>query len=820
MVDLTIGQVAAIIAFGTVIARVWCPTIGTFILAGQLRDRETAATWTVAAQHIQSSYWPLLLRSDAIKDRGVRRPVVAITLILPLLSLLIAIAGVVTPLGLYESNDPKSEAVTADFAYVPDSSTFYAATSTRDDKPFTRTCSRDNCYFPCPYTSDVTIIVEDGLSRNCTFVGGINATVPDILHDIYTSGTQYERTTISNYFDIEWRQTTTQYDRLLDDGAPIAAGIFRHLETIALIDDVRAVEGLVVDGKNGGIGFRNHTLPSGYPRGVTWTEDLLFWEPDVECVDTNTTFDFEVTTRSQTTSGLSVSKLRLTDRGGFVDLNTTDPLDDQRNGVNKPDLRTRAYQAAWATNAFSMLFMNISNAIDPRKKNKPFEWINSEIGKHFRIPSLGDDASYFTLEFIDDFGYHLGVSAIISDTDGYTEGLYENPYNITSDSFDAARDLCQGTLHDAPTKLNNTFVLCNLIRGVPERIDDGPKMIFEDQSQWSSPLYACASAVKATVKTVTFFHNGTDAAIDNLVIKEIKDKDYGTQEEMPLWGVEDSSLRLDEFQPIWGLLHSAYETFRNISTIRAPSLYFLGTAMNGWIQQDLDPQFTRMNLPASIVPTGAFLTILSATTSTPPDYDLTGQTTLSLWLKWRELSRSASTILKLLWTDLAASAVVGTKGVMGQRNAQPDEAVDISVIPLVHRVRYRWVYGIPAFLVLACTALIAAAAIVSAVTGQSSLGKLNYRLKQTSLGRVLTTLFDPAASSFAMTAAQWNKFNARKELDFGSRQPILAPEPDSQPPSIRHERILVAAEGQSLTQECQPSENQQVHETKYNAQSG
>ncbi|KAH7117335.1 hypothetical protein EDB81DRAFT_916011 [Dactylonectria macrodidyma] len=499
------------------------------MLIMHLRDYEIVAI---------CSYWPLLLRSDAIKDRGVRRPVVAIILVLPLLSLLIPIAGVVTPLGLYESNEPKSEAVMADFA-------------------------RNNCYFPCPYTSDVIIIVEDGLSRNCTFVGGINATVPDILHNIYTSGMQYERTTMSNYFDIE---------------------IFRRLETIALIDDMRAIEGLVVNGKNGGIGFRNHTLLSGYPRGVTWTEDLLFWEPDVECVDINTTFDFEVMTRSQTTSGLSVSKLRLIDRGGFINLNTTDPLDDQRN--------------------------------NPQKNNKPFEWINSEIGKHFRI--LRGDESYFTLGFIDDFSYYLRVLAIISDTDG----LYENPYNITSDSFDA------GTLPDALTKLNNTFVLCNLIRG-------------------SSPLYACALAIKAIVKTVTFFHNGTDAAINNLVVKEIKDKDYR-------------------------LLHSAYETFRNISTIRAPSLYFLGTTMNGWILEVLDPQFTCMNLPASI-------------------------------------------------TDLTASTVVRTKGVLGQMNAQPDEAVDISVIPLVHK---------------------------------SNLGKLNYCLKQTSLGHVLTTLFDPAASSFAMTAAQ------------------------------------------------------------------
>ncbi|KAJ0125706.1 Uncharacterized protein HZ326_31190, partial [Fusarium oxysporum f. sp. albedinis] len=244
MVDLTIGQVAAIIAFGIVIARAWCPTIGTFILAGQLRDRETAATWTVAAKHLQSSYWPLVLRSDAIKDHGVRKPVVLVSLLLPLLSFLIAIVGVVTPLGLYESNELRSKAVKADFEYMRDSSTFYTSMTTRDDKPFTRVCSLDGCYVPCPYTSDVTVIETDGLSSNCSLLGTIDPAVPDILREIYTSGTRYERTTISNYFDIEWRQTTTQYDRQLNNGTPIASGIYRRLETISLLDDARAVEGV------------------------------------------------------------------------------------------------------------------------------------------------------------------------------------------------------------------------------------------------------------------------------------------------------------------------------------------------------------------------------------------------------------------------------------------------------------------------------------------------------------------------------------------------------------------------------------------------
>ncbi|KAL6361200.1 hypothetical protein LRP88_04663 [Fusarium phalaenopsidis] len=739
MVDLTTGQVAAIIAFGIVVARVWCPTVGTFILTGVLQDRETAAT---------CSYWPLVLQSDATKDRGVRKPIVVISLLLPLLSLLIAVAGVVTPLGLYESNEPNSKAVRADFEYVRDSSTFYSSTSTRDDKPFTRVCTINLCYVPCPYTSDVTVIETDGASNNCTVLGSIDPNVPDILRDIYTSGTQYERTTISNYFDIEWRQTTTQYDRQLNNGTPIAAGLYRRLENIALLDTVRAVEGLIVDAKVGQIGFRNHTIPSGYPLGVTWTEDILFWEPDVECVDTNTTFDFEMTTSSQTNTGVSVSKFHLTDRGGFVNINKTDPLDDQRNGVNQPDLKMRAYQAAWATNAFSMLFMNISNAGSAKDDIEPFEIINSKIGKEFKLPSLDFDANYLTLGLTKNFG-----------------------------------DLCEGTKLDMFPKLNNTFVTCNLMRGIPQRVSDGPENVFDDQSQWSSSLYACASAVRATVKTVTFFYNGTEARSGNIEVKEIKDKQYAAEDDMPLWGVEDSPLELDVFPSIWGLVDAAYEKFQNISTIRAPSLYLLGSGSMSPLRWELDSGYVHRNLPASIAPIGAFFTIFSSTTNSLSPNDVVGKSSMSLWLKWRELSKSAnsaSTILKLLWTDFVASAVVGTKGVLGARNAQPEDAAEVSVIPLEHRIRYRWAYGIPAFLLIACMALIAGLAVVLRLAGRSNLDKMHYRLKQTSLGRVLTTLVDPQSSNFVMSAGDWSKNNASKDIDLGVNRAVLSLEPQAQ----------------------------------------
>lgn len=352
---------------------------------------------------------------------------------------MVSIAGVITPLGLYERDELEDTPTPASFKYAPDSSAFFSGTSRRHGLPFTRTCKYPwACYAPCPYTADVEVFVDDGLSQNCTSPYGTNTSVPDVLYHIYTSGTKGHSTTISNYFDIEWRQLTTQYNRELNNGTPYASGSFRLLQSLALDDEVRPIEGLVVDGKKGRIGLRNHTLPVGYSRGVMWSEDLLFLEPEVECVDTNTTIDFSISfgSVSDASASISLSNVTLTDRGGFVNINTTDPSNDQRNGINQPDLNTRAYQAAWLTNKYSMLWMNITDPTSKKNDTELFSRIDSKLDKTFRIYKPQNlQMDYKTLGIIDNFGAHLIDDSVL---DG-EEQLSSNPYGISSTDFDAAR---------------------------------------------------------------------------------------------------------------------------------------------------------------------------------------------------------------------------------------------------------------------------------------------------------------------------------------------------------------------------------------------
>jgi hypothetical protein len=361
------------------------------------------------------------------------------TLSVPLLGLLVSLVGVVTPLGLYEQDEAGTQSASATFQYVKDSSAFLQGTSPRDNKTFTRTCNYSpTCVAPCPYTSDVTIVASDGLQSNCTTLYDTNTTVPSILHDIYMSGTKKRRTTISNYFDIEWRQLTTQYNKNYNNGTPIAVGVFRPLESFALKDDIRPIEGLIVDSKNGGIGLRNHTLPVGHARGATWSEDLLFLEPETECVNLNVSVDFEISTSSKLSAGIAVTKLFMTDHGGFVHINKTNPEHDAQNNDNKPDLKTRAYQAAWYTNGVSMLFMNISEPTNKIKGTKAFDRIDSKMGKKWKLPITEiDHTQYQSLDFLSDFGHIMGVDKTVTGLRD-KERIYDNPHNITAEYFDAA----------------------------------------------------------------------------------------------------------------------------------------------------------------------------------------------------------------------------------------------------------------------------------------------------------------------------------------------------------------------------------------------
>jgi hypothetical protein len=214
-----------------------------------------------------------------------------------LLGALVAIAAVVTPIGLYQTLAP-GEKNQPPFKSLNDSSPYGYGTASRGNSSFSRLCYvYDPLYHafeslqPCPFTDMVSNFTDVPYGPNYTFPDGYDLNIPQVITDIYSSGTQ-DSTTVSNYFDIQWRQYLTANNTGYNNNSIYTVGSFRYMQSLLLDDTYEPIEGLVVDTVKGSIGFRSHTYPPGFHNGITWEEDLLFIEPETVCIDTNLTLDF------------------------------------------------------------------------------------------------------------------------------------------------------------------------------------------------------------------------------------------------------------------------------------------------------------------------------------------------------------------------------------------------------------------------------------------------------------------------------------------------------------------------------------------------
>jgi hypothetical protein len=219
-------------------------------------------------------------------------------------------------------------------------------------------------------------------------------------------------------------------------------GTFRKMESLLLHNTYEPIEGLVVDTVKGSIGFRNHTVPDGFPNGVSWEEDLLFIEPETACVDTNLTLDFEI--NNDPRRNIFIGGLVLTDRGGFANLDRAVPTFDRSDSQKNPELYGRAYKAAWMSNAFSALYYNIVqpfNGTDGMDLS-PLSTVNSFIGKTYSISgsTYSSNTGQSILTISPDYGTYLlelfnGAPSDNSTRAPSDSGFPTNPFNVSANMF-------------------------------------------------------------------------------------------------------------------------------------------------------------------------------------------------------------------------------------------------------------------------------------------------------------------------------------------------------------------------------------------------
>ena len=407
-------------------------------------------------RYLHSSFWPILLGTDSAATLSISKSVMAISFFRTFLVTLLGVAAIVTPLGLYESIAPASDAEHLSFHYLADKSLIGLGTPQRSDTKFSRWCGS---MYPvgCPNSYNNITIKDNGTSADVLAEGGYNMTVPPEVIDVFQSGIADLGASVSSIFDIQYRSymkaviDTREGSLNVNNDTAYTIGAYRPLSSLILADDVVAIEGLIVDMKNGGIGLRNHSGPPLQSYGSIWSEDLLFVEPETVCVDTNLTLDFIIPATAETNIGTGeVTNLVLTDRGGFVNFNTTYPRWGREDSQNNPALRERAYKAAWNTNAYTMAFMNVTNISNDTTGRKAFEYLNSEMGKQFPLHwKDGSTAASVTilpgvLRSRSSWGDYLegteGMSNYSESTNTTYDfpskpSLYPNPFNINRTMF-------------------------------------------------------------------------------------------------------------------------------------------------------------------------------------------------------------------------------------------------------------------------------------------------------------------------------------------------------------------------------------------------
>ncbi|KAL5358713.1 hypothetical protein BJX96DRAFT_173696 [Aspergillus floccosus] len=655
-----------------------------------------------------------------------------------------ALVFVVTPIGLYETIG-QGHATAVPFHYAVDTSPMGYGTPSRSGLGLNRLCGRsDYGLVPC-YGGDADAYTNttDDLDIN----------IPQDVSERFSAGLEQFDSSVSSVFDIEWRSHSSN---ALDNSTRFQIGAYRQLRSMLLDDEVSVVEGLIVDTRTGGIGFRNHSVPPPHTYGSAWCEDILFLEPETACVDTNLTLEYDAKHGLFSSSFSSEAEnMALVDHGGFASLPKTPPLvDDSVSYDGEVDLRARAYRAAWFNNFYTMAYMNLTASATEASGNVP-----SEIGKEFPLdarysPIISRDSLLSAMSL----GGHLGRlprrflnGSLPSVSTSLTAANYSNPFEISQDEFDEALTACKGANGRTVANRSVVAITCGMVFGAPRRRDGTPALLFNPGENLAVPLYTCASATRASLKAVDFRYNGT-GDLAGLSVTRVRDKHYPDEESKPLWGVEITRLRLEDANPIWGFLGLSDARRSDLVALRKDSLHLPGFQFGSGARA----YNNRQNFPGVDFHVNAMSMAYDITPSTEAEY-YAGVRDLGIFSRWQNLTTHAETtqrVLNLVWTDVAANAVLGTKGWHSQ---QPGDPVDASVVvQRYHRqVNYEWAYGIPAFLVLGLALLTAVFSIFFGITGRATSATVRWYLNATSMGRVYGQFKYPDSASVQSPTREW-----------------------------------------------------------------
>lgn len=331
---------------------------------------------------------------------------------------------------------------------------------------------------------------------------------------------------------------------------------------------------------------------------------------------------------------------------------------------------------------------------------------------------------------------------------------------------------------------------CGFIYSTP-RVTTHPDDVFytvKDSDTLEHSIYSCVSAAKVLIKNVTFQYNGS-VGLDGVTVLDIQEKVYSQDKEKPLWAVENSNLTFMDIEPLWRIVSNRYENSSNITTIRREHLWLSG-------YDDLrGVAGVGQYVPAASFATRALAGMYGGSAGITRDFetDYTGLKDFSMYRRWFDLSKNpkdAAKILNLIWTDIAANAVLGTRGWASTASfpVQGHDSAEQKLVPVTmyqRHLRYKLIYGIPAFLLAATLVVMCLGGTVLFVLRKTSIGQMRWWLNQTSLGRNLTSLIYAETSSQQTTAVAWKTRDGLKNVTFTPKRPYEGPMETVSPDGIQ-----------------------------------
>ncbi|KAG0634520.1 hypothetical protein HOY80DRAFT_1098245 [Tuber brumale] len=737
MSQLTVGQVSGIINLWIIIVQLTLPLALVLILVGALENENNAVTWSVVGRMLQASMWPSILSADTAATHGVRKRVIFITRFSTLTVIILAITGVVTPLGL-NKEETLSPTQPVPFKYLRDTSDFGQGTQSRSGYVFSRMCGRFTMDCPGISSGYTYSINETGEYIHGPVNGSIDINIPKNISEIFKSGTSGRGNLISGPFDAQHRLFRNVKDsdvrKKHNNSIPInrgkthTEGVSALLQSVLLEDSLLLVEGLIVDAKNGGVGFRNHSAPPNLANGRTWEESLLWVEPVSQCVNNNLTIEFTIVEGE-------IDNVRLTDRGGWVNLVHDQPNFNRSNSQVDIQLWQRAYKGAWMTNVIGAWFHNVTRNTTSLGKSY------SLMGKGHGLPTSSSQATT------------LSIGRINGDwIEGNLQGV------STLSNYTTAGIHCKGSGGANMANITNVAVRCTTIFGTAKRADGGdPGRMHDIRSNWTIPIYTCATAIKASVKVVTFTMNGTHR-LENLRVGKIVPKNYSGISVKPVWAVEKTGMMIRDIEPFWGIVDPKYKNDPHLWTIQGEHLW-LPSGGSGFYGLSPSSSPALLTVPSSAL--GELDTLR----------DYSGERNPSLLTKWRKLSAaesSAALILNLIWTDVVANNLVGTKGVPSAYGApEGDEKHStgmLSVKTYSERITYDFLFAIPAFVILAMWVASLVIAFQMLILSRVSLAVVRELINQTGTGRYVTNFLYPETCAESASTKDWVSVAGNKKI--------------------------------------------------------